>query len=252
MPDTSPELANRAAVVTGSARNIGRAIALALAAGGADVLINARTSRAAAEATARDAEALGVRAAVYMGDVTQPDSATAMIDAAVAAFGRLDFVVNNVSERGEVPFEDLTLARFHEVLSSTLDSAFLVTQAALPHLKASGAAAVVNIGGVASHAGFPERAHVAAAKAGLCGMTGSLAPELAPYGITVNTVIPALINTKRDGGPVPPLYATRPVPMGRTGEPEEVAAMVRYLCGPGARFVSGQSLHVNGGWYVTI
>lgn len=83
-------------------------------------------------------------------------------------------------------------------------------------------------------------------------MTGSLAPELAPYGITVNTVIPALINTKRDGGPIPPLYATRPVPMGRTGEPEEVAAMVRYLCGPGARFVSGQSLHVNGGWYVTI
>lgn len=155
MSDMSPELANRAAVITGSARNIGRAIALALAAGGADVLINARTSRAEAEATARDAEALGVLAAVYMGDVTQPDSAAAMIEAAVAAFGRLDFVVNNVSERGEVSFEDLTLARFHEVLSSTLDSAFLVTQAALPHLKGSGAAAVVNIGGVASHAGFP-------------------------------------------------------------------------------------------------
>lgn len=252
MPDTPRELANRAAVVTGSARNIGRAIALSLAAGGADVLINARTSHAEAEATAREAEALGVRAAGFMGDVTQPETATAMIEAAAAAFGRLDFVVNNVSERGEVPFEDLTLARFHEVLASTLDSAFLVTQAALPHLKASGAAAVVNIGGVASHAGFPERAHVAAAKAGLCGMTGSLAPELAPHGITVNTVIPALINTKRDGGPIPPLYATRPVPMGRTGEPGEVAAMVRYLCGPGARFVSGQSLHVNGGWYVTV
>ena len=83
-------------------------------------------------------------------------------------------------------------------------------------------------------------------------MTGSLAPELAPHNITVNTVIPALINTRRDGGPIPPLYATRPVPMGRTGEPEEVASVVRYLCGPGARFVSGQSIHVNGAWYVTI
>lgn len=252
MPDTPPELNGRAAVVTGSARNIGRAIALDLAAGDADVLINARTSRAEAEQTARDVELLGARAIIHMGDVTQPDVTGAMIDAAVSAFGRLDILVNNVSERGEVPFEELTLTRFHQVLASTLDSALLCTQAALPHLKRSDMASIVNIGGVASHAGFPERAHVAAAKAGLCGMTGSLAPELAPHGITVNTVIPALINTTRAGGPIPPLYATRPVPMGRPGEPEEVASMVRYLCGPGARFVSGQSLHVNGAWQVNI
>jgi 3-oxoacyl-[acyl-carrier protein] reductase len=83
-------------------------------------------------------------------------------------------------------------------------------------------------------------------------MTGSLATELAPLNITVNTVIPALINTNRGGGSIPPLYATRPVPAGRTGDPSEVASMVRYLCGPGARFVSGQSIHVNGAWYVTV
>ena len=252
MTDEVRELSGRAAIVTGSAKNIGRAIALSLAAGGADVVINARTSESEAAQTARDAAASGARAIVHMGDVTRPDVAAAMTDACVSAFGRLDFLVNNVSDRGEVPFEELTLNRFHEVLSSTLDSAFLCTQSALPHLKRSDRAAIVNIGGVASHAGFPERAHVAAAKAGLCGMTGSLAPELAPHGITVNTVIPALINTSRESGPIPPLYATRPVPMDRPGEPEEIASMVRYLCGPGARFVSGQSLHVNGAWQVTI
>ena len=95
-------------------------------------------------------------------------------------------------------------------------------------------------------------AELAAAKAGLAGMTGALAPELAPFGITVNCVVPAMINTDRGGGEIPPYYATRPIPMGRTGEPEEVAAFVRFLSGPGARFISGQSLHVNGGWHVTI
>lgn len=252
MASENRELDGRVAIVTGSAKNIGRAIALALAEGGADVVINARSSREAAEDAAAEAETRGVRAAIFMGDVSTPDGAAGLAECAISEFGRIDYLVNNVSERGEVPFEDLSFERWHEVLASTLDSAFLCTKAALPHLKASGAAAVVNIGGVASHAGFPERAHVAAAKAGLCGMTGSLAPELAPHGITVNTVVPALINTRRDGGPIPPLYATRPVPMNRTGEPEEVASMVRYLCGPGARFVSGQSIHVNGAWYVTV
>ena len=252
MSEQSHELAGRAAIVTGSAKNIGRAIALDLAAGGASVLINARTSRAEAEQTVSEIEQRGGKAVIFLGDVTRPGDVAQMVETAVAAFGRLDYLVNNVSARGEVPFAELTLDRWREVLSSTLDSAFLCGQAALPHLRDSGAASIVNIGGVASHAGFPERAHVAAAKAGLCGMTGSLATELAPLNITVNTVVPALINTNRGGGSIPPLYATRPVPAGRTGDPSEVASMVRYLCGPGARFVSGQSFHVNGAWYVTV
>ncbi len=246
------ELSGRAAIVTGSARNIGRAIALDLAAGGASVLINARRSREAAEAVAAEIEGQGGRSAVYMADVTIPDQASAMVEAAVAAFGRLDFLVNNVSERGECKLADMSFELWQTVLAGTLNSAFLCTRAALPHLMKSGAAAVVNMGGVASHAGFPERAHVAAAKAGLGGMTGALAPELAPHDITVNCVVPALINTDRSDGTIPPHYARRPVPMNRPGEPHEVAAMVRFLCGPGARFISGQSLHVNGAWHVTI
>jgi 3-oxoacyl-[acyl-carrier protein] reductase len=252
MTDSNRELAGKAAVITGSARNIGRAIALDLARGGADVLINARSSKDAAEATARDVAALGVKSAVYMGDVTQEAAAAEMIETAVKAFGRLDILVNNVSERGEVPLGEMSFELWHRVLAGTLDSAFLCSRAALPHLEASGEASIVNIGGVASHAGMAGRAHVAAAKAGLCGMTGALAVELAPKGITVNTVVPALIDTDRAGGHIPPFYAQRDVPMGRTGRPEEIASVVRFLCGPGARFVSGQSIHANGAWYVTV
>ena len=252
MTEQGDELAGSAAIVTGSARNIGRAIALDLAAGGAAVLINARHSRAEAESVVADIESRGGRAALYMADVTIPEQAAAMVDAAISAFGRLDFLVNNVSERGQSPLSEMSFELWRSVLAGTLDAAFLCTRAALPHLIASGGAAVVNIGGVASHAGFPERAHVAAAKAGLCGMTGALAAELAPHGITVNCVVPALINTDRGGGEIPPHYARRPIPMDRPGEPEEVASLVRFLCGPGARFISGQSMHVNGAWHVTI
>ncbi|MPY71770.1 MAG: SDR family oxidoreductase [Alphaproteobacteria bacterium] len=252
MTETTQELAGRAAIVTGSARNIGRAIALDLAAGGAAVLINARSSRADAEAVMHEIEAEGGKAALFMGDVTQEETAAAMVDAAVAAFGRLDFLVNNVSQRGECPLGEMSFALWHGVLSGTLDSAFLCSRAALPHLERSGAAAIVNIGGVASHAGMAGRAHVAAAKAGLCGMTGALAVELAPKNITVNTVVPALIDTDRHDGYIPPFYAQRSIPMGRTGKPEEIASVVRFLCGPGARFVSGQSIHANGAWYVTV
>lgn len=251
-PNQAGELAGKAAIVTGSARNIGRAIACDLAAGGAAILINGRTSRNEADAVAADIEAAGGRAIVFMGDVGVPEIAEAMVDHAVAEFGRLDILVNNVSLRGECPLSDMSFELWKTVLAGTLDTAFLCTKAALPHLKRSGAASIVNMGGVASHAGFPERAHVAAAKAGLGGMTGALAPELAGQNITVNCVVPALINTDRGDGTVPPHYATRPIPMNRPGEPEEVAALVRFLCGPGARFISGQTMHVNGAWHVTL
>lgn len=255
--DTIPEiagkeLAGKVAIVTGSARNIGRAIALDLAAAGASVLINARSSRDAAEETARAVEAAGGRAMIHMADVTDPGQVAPMVDAAVASFGRLDILVNNVSMRSECALSDMSLDLWHRVLANTLDAAFLCSRAALPHLSASGAGAIVNIGGAASHAGMAERAHVAAAKAGLCGMTGALAVELAPKDITVNCVVPSMINTDRGGKAEPPHFAKRPAPMGRMGESHEVASLVRFLCGPGARYISGQSIHANGAWYVTI
>jgi 3-oxoacyl-[acyl-carrier protein] reductase len=243
------ELAGKVALVTGGARNIGRAISRALASGGAAVMVNAHTSEALGQETVSMIETAGGRAALHLADVTDPAAVARLVDETVRRFGRLDFLVNNAAVRIETPFEDITLDEWRRVLSIVLDGAFLCTQAALPQLARSGAAAVVNIGGLTGHKGALHRAHVIAAKAGLAGMTKALALDLASRGITVNCVVPGTVDTQRGlpGAPERPDYRRSVPPVGRRGSPEEIAAMVRMLCGPDARYITGQSLHVNGG-----
>ncbi len=248
----SGELKGAAAIVTGSSRNIGRAIALALAQAGAAVLINARTSADAAKAVVGEIESAGGRAIAHLADVTDPQQVEGMVDAAVRAFGRLDILVNNVAVRKAGPVTETSFEDWRAVLASVLDAAFLCIKASVPHLAKHGRGTIVNIGGVSGHAGVANRCHVAAAKAGLAGMAGSLAVELAPQGITVNCVSPGYIRTARAEGHIPAHFAERPVPLGRPGEPEEIAAMIRFLSGPGGRFISGETIHMNGAWYVTI
>ncbi len=245
------ELNGAAAIVTGSSRNIGRAIALALAQAGAAVLINAKTSADAAKAVVGEIESSGGRAIAHLADVTEPQQVDGMVDAAVKTFGRLDILVNNVAVRMESPVTETAFEDWRTILASILDAAFLCVKASVPHLAKHGQGAIVNIGGVAGHAGVANRCHVAAAKAGLAGMTGSLAVELAPRGITVNCVAPGYVNTTREGGHIPAHFAERPVPLGRPAEPDEIAAMIRFLSGPGGRFISGETIHMNGAWYVT-
>ncbi len=246
------ELAGRVALVTGGARNIGRAIACALAAGGAAVMVNARTSRADAETTAEMIRAAGGRAALHFADVTDATAVAAMIDATIGEFGRLDLLVNTAAVRAETAFADLLFDDWRRVLSTVLDGAFLCTQACLPHMVRAGGGAIVNIGGMTAHTGARGRAHVVAAKAGLAGMTRALALDLAPQGITVNCVVPGTIETIRGlpGAPERPAERRALPPLGRRGEPTEVAATVRFLCGPGARYITGQSVHVSGGGYM--
>ncbi|MGH6945598.1 MAG: SDR family oxidoreductase [Geminicoccaceae bacterium] len=248
MTEDARELDGAVAIVTGSARNIGRAIALQLAAAGAAVVVNARTSREAAEETARDIEARGGRALVCLADLTDPDRVDAMVAATVEQFGRLDILINTAALRRNAPITKISYDDWREIVASILDAAFLCARASVPHLGKHGQGAIVNIGGVAGHAGVGGRSHVVAAKAGLAGLTKGLADELAQQGITVNCVVPGYIDTVRDH--VPPHFEKRPVPLGRPGQPDEVAAMVRYLCGPGARYVTGQIIHLNGGWYM--
>jgi 3-oxoacyl-[acyl-carrier protein] reductase len=244
------ELEGRVALVTGAARNIGRAIARSLAAGGASVMINANTSRDDAEQTVDMIKADGGKAAFYMADVTDVAAVAAMVDETVRQFGRLDFLVNNGSWRPDKPFAEITLDQWRRVLSVTLDGAFICTQACLPHLLRANGASIVNIGGLTGHQGAFHRVHVITAKSGLAGMTKGLAYDFADKDITVNCVVPGPIDTARGK---PGLAPERPefrknVPLlGRRGEPGEIAAMVRMLCGPDARFITGQSLHVNGG-----
>ena len=240
------ELAGKVALVTGGARNIGRAIARSLAAGSALVMVNAKTSRSEAEKTVG---MIGDRAALHIADVTNPKEVERLVEATVSRFGRIDFLVNNAAVRYETAFADMSYDEWRSVLSIVLDGAFLCAKAALPHLVKAGGGSIVNIGGQTGHKGAAERAHVITAKAGLAGMTKALAMDLAPHRITVNCVVPGTIETVRGlpGAPPRPEHRSGLPPVGRRGAPAEIAAMVRMLCGPDARYITGQSIHVNGG-----
>ena len=246
------ELAGKVALVTGGARNIGRAIALELARAGAAVLVHARTSRAEAEQTAAQIRTAGGRAALLIADITDPQAVAGMVESGVKEFGRLDLLVNNAARRTETPFAAMAFDEWRGVLASILDGSFLCAQACLPQLARSGSGSIVNIGGLTAHKGAAGRAHVVTAKAGIVGLTRALALELAPHSITVNCVVPGTIDTVRGlpGAPERPAPRSGLPPLGRRGTPGEVAGAVRFLCGPGARYITGETLHVNGGEYM--
>ena len=245
------ELTGKVAIVTGAGRNIGRAIALALAEGGAFVVVNSRSNRAEAEAVAREIESGGGQALVHVGDVADAKAVRAMADAAVKQFGRIDMLVNNAALRREKPFAEMNYAEWREILDVTLDGAFHCVKACLPALKKSGRGTVINIGGLSAHTGAKDRTHVVTAKAGIIGFTRALAHDLADDGITVNCVVPGLIGTPRPKDkPEPAHHLTHQTITGERGRPEDVAATVRFLCGPGARYINGQAIHANGGAYL--
>jgi 3-oxoacyl-[acyl-carrier protein] reductase len=247
----SQELTGKVAVITGAGRNIGRAIALALADGGASILVNARSNRTEAEAAAREIETLGVKALVHIGDVANPEAVQAMAELAVKQFGGIDILVNNAALRREKPFDEMSYADWREIMDVTLDGAFHCTKACLAALRKSGAGTIINIGGLSAHTGAKNRAHVVTAKAGIVGFTRALASELASDGITVNCVVPGLIGTPRaKDKPEPAHHLTHQTLTGERGKPDDVAALVRFLCGPGARYVTGQAIHANGGAYL--
>jgi 3-oxoacyl-[acyl-carrier protein] reductase len=243
------ELAGKVAVVTGGARNIGRAIARSLAAGGASVMVNANTSVREAEETARMITQAGGEATVFIADVTDAPAVGRMVGETIKRFGRIDMLVNNAAVRAETPFAQIALDEWRRVLSIVLDGAFICSQACLPHIVRAGGGSIVHIGGLTGHKGALHRSHVVTAKGGLAAMTKAMAIDLAPDGITVNCVVPGTIATQRGlpGAPERPAHRQSLPPVGRRGAPEEIAAMVRMLCGPDARYVTGQSIHVNGG-----
>jgi len=245
-------LAGRVAIVTGAARNIGRQIALDLASAGAAVVVNALSSRAEAEAVAAEIQSAGGHAIAILADVATEEGAERLVASALDAFGRLDCVVNNAAIRRETPFADLTFAEWREVLSIILDGAFLMAKAARPALARSDNAAIINIGGMSAHTGAANRAHVVTAKAGIVGLTRGLAHDLAPQGITVNCVVPGMIGTARGrtAAQNPSHHALHAPLVGRRGRPEEVAALVQFLAGPNARYLTGQTIHANGGVFL--
>ncbi len=240
------ELAGKVALVTGAAKNIGRATALALAAGGAAVAINTRSSKEDAEKVAQEIRAAGGKAEVYVADIADGKQVKAMGEAILSKFGRIDILVLNASVRSEKPFTELTYEEWRLPLGITLDGAFFCAQACLPSMLKNGGGAIVTLGGMQSLAGAKDRINGSVAKHGLVGFTRGLAREFGDRNIRANCIAPGTMNTTRAAG-----RAARPeptnIPLKRFGEAEEIASVVRFLAGPSSSFLTGQSIQVNGG-----
>lgn len=242
----SGELEGKVALITGAVRRNGRAIAHALAREGASIVINTRRSREEAEAVRVELQNMGAQALVCIADVTDEAAIGRMFEAIAARFGGVDILVNNAADRERVKFTEMTMEQWRHIVSIILDGAFLCSRAAIPHMLKRGWGRIVNIGGVSHRLpGYVGRAHAAAAKAGLEGLTRALAMEYARQGITVNCISPGRIGGERSktSGQVPPVE----IPVGFEGAPEDIAASVCFICRPAARFITGQNIHVNGG-----
>ena len=217
-------------------------------------MVNARTSSdAGARVVARDSRGAAAGPRSTRRTSRGPADVDALVAATVAAFGRLDILVNNASVRRERAFAELGFDEWREILGVTLDGAYLCSRAALPHLVASGRGAIVNIGGLSAHTGSAGRAHVVAAKAGLVGLTRALAHDLAPHQITVNCVVarPDRHDARERGGQAPAHHAIACAACRTARDsPRRLRALVRFLCGPEARYITGQTIHANGGAYL--
>jgi len=243
------KLDGKVALVTGSGRNIGRATVLKLAAEGANVVVNSRSNQAEADAVAQEARGLGVKALSVLADVANKEQVDSMMSRAMAEFGRIDILINNAAIRPHKPFTELTLQDWETVRGVVLDGAFYCTRAVINTMVANHYGRILFFTGEGAFAGGAMRAHVSAAKMGLVGMARSLAAEFAPQNIRVNVVCPGSIDTSRAD---PEWYQGRApnaagIPLGRQGAPEEIAATCLFLVSDDGGFITGQTIHVNGG-----
>jgi 3-oxoacyl-[acyl-carrier protein] reductase len=243
------KLDGKVALVTGSGRNIGRATVLKLAAEGAHVVVNARANQAEADTVVREAQGLGVKALAVLADVAKRDQVEAMAGRALSEFGRVDVLINNAAIRPHKPFTELTVEDWERVRGVVLDGALYLTRALIEPMVKNHYGRILFFTGDGAFSGGKGRAHVSAAKMGLVGMARALATEFAPNNIRVNVVSPGSIDTRRDNpewyqGRVP---SAAGIPLGRQGHVDEIAATCLFLVSDDGGFITGQTIHVNGG-----
>jgi 3-oxoacyl-[acyl-carrier protein] reductase len=248
MVDLVNELAGKVAIVTGSARNIGRATAVELARAGATLVINARSSGDLCEEAANEIIAAGGRAMPFVADITDPAAVDRMVSAAIAEFGGIDILVNNAANRSRRHFPDIAEEDWRHALGAAFEGAFLMSKACVPSMIARGGGSIVGLGGLNAYRGHAERAHGMAAKAALGGLIRGLAFDLGQYNIRANVVVVGTFDTETEGSsssgtPKPPLSE---IPLGRYGVPQDMANLIRFVVGPAASYLSGQTVHLNG------
>lgn len=245
-------LDGKVAIVTGAGRNIGRATALELARRGAAVVVNARANRLEAAGVVGEIEALGGKAIAALADVGERAQVNAMAERALEAFGRVDILVNNAGMRAAQGVADMPVEQWRRVMAVNLDAPFFCAQAVVPGMMERGWGRIINVSGLNAFSGKAGWAHVCASKMGALGLTRALAAELAEYNILVNHIVPGAFDTtpppEQAGGGMPSSAARAAgIPLGRLGMPQEIATTCAFLASDEASFITGQTIHVNGG-----
>jgi NAD(P)-dependent dehydrogenase (short-subunit alcohol dehydrogenase family) len=250
-PGEQKRLEGKVAVVTGSSRGIGRAIARALAAEGASIAVHYRRGEDQAASLAREAESYGVKARLVQGDLSRPEDCYRVVAVAARELGAVDILVNNAGINRDRTLRKMTAAEWDEVVQTNLNSVFHCTKAALEPMIARGWGRIINIASIVGQTGAMGQANYAAAKAGVIAFTKSVAQELARNGITVNAICPGMVETDvLSSMPRQALEAVRgQIPLGRFGQADEVARLVRFLCTEGD-WITGAQLNINGGQFM--
>jgi NAD(P)-dependent dehydrogenase (short-subunit alcohol dehydrogenase family) len=249
-------LKGKTALVTGASRNIGRAIALAFAAEGADLVLNTRANREELEAVAAECGKAGVRVVTVLGDIGDPAAVQAMVAQGIAELGGIDVLVCNAAIRPHKSITETSLEDWHHVMAVDLHSAFYLAKAVVPGMKERRAGSIIALGGQSAITGRPNTAAVTAAKSGLLGLIRSLAAELGPFNIRANMVVPGVIDTERryaewypewkESSPGSP-EKLKEIPLRRLGRSEDIADACVYLASDASSYVTGDTIRVMGG-----
>ena len=249
-------LRGRTALVTGASRNIGRAIALAFATEGADLVLNTRANREELDAVASDCRKAGVRVVPVLGDIGDAAAVEAMVKEGIAELGGIDVLVCNAAIRPHKSIDETSLEEWHRVMAVDLHSAFYLARAVVPGMKARKRGSIIALGGQSSITGRPNTTAVTAAKSGLLGLIRSLAAELGPFGIRANMVIPGFIDTERRYAEWYPEFREAPpgspeklkeIPLRRLGRSEDIADACVFLASDASSYVTGDTIRVMGG-----
>lgn len=247
--DRNRELEGKVAVITGSARNIGRAMAEELASAGAAVVINAVSAGDLCEEVANGIVAAGGKAIPVLADITKQEDVDRLVAETVRVFGGIDILVNNAALRTKIPFPEMTFDDWARLRDVALDGAFRMSLACAPEMIKRGGGSILGIHGMTSYAGAAAGAHKAAVKDGMAGLIRGMAADLGPHGITCNVAVVGRFDTDRasGSGDKTATKISGTIALGRHGVPRDMADLVRFLVGPFSRYITGQTIQVNGG-----